>query len=76
MRDNKCPLCGSKSFYVKDPDDEYETYEFELRESGVAFAETVEETDAPEIDSSTNAFCSRCSWHGSLGELDDTGKSR
>lgn len=73
MRDNKCPLCGSKSFYVKDPDDEYETYEFELRESGAAFLETEEGIESPEIDSSTKTFCSRCSWHGPFGEIENKG---
>ena len=27
----KCPQCGCEKFYVKDPDDEYETYEFAWR---------------------------------------------
>jgi len=26
----KCPVCGSLNFFVKDPDDAYETYDFEL----------------------------------------------
>ena len=33
----KCPICGCEKFYLKDPDDEYETYEFELSDGEVAF---------------------------------------
>ncbi|MCU0586395.1 MAG: hypothetical protein MUC46_10095 [Desulfobacterales bacterium] len=28
--DPACPICGSLSFFVKDPADEYETHEFTL----------------------------------------------
>jgi hypothetical protein len=38
----KCPLCGCKTFYLKDPDDEYETYEFELHDGKVAFGPDVD----------------------------------
>ena len=27
MPDSKCPYCGSQSFYVKDPQDQYEIFE-------------------------------------------------
>ena len=37
----KCPLCGCVSFYVKDPDDAYETYEFDWRDGRVRMIEPV-----------------------------------
>ncbi len=34
----KCPVCGSQKFFLKDPADEYETYEFELKDGQAKFA--------------------------------------
>jgi hypothetical protein len=31
MKDIECPDCGSRKFYVKDPEDGFEVYEFECR---------------------------------------------
>ena len=41
--DPKCPVCGSLSFFVKDPADEYETHEFMLVDG-----ETRDEVERPE----------------------------
>ena len=38
MVDSKCPLCGSSSFFVKDPVDPYEIYEFDLEEGKIIFS--------------------------------------
>ena len=65
----KCPICNSVNFYVKDPEDEYETYEFELKEGQVAFSSENDAAEAPEIRDVTEAFCDKCSWHGKLEEL-------
>jgi len=40
----KCPFCGCQSFYLKDPDDEYETYEFDLEKGEVNFHSEVNES--------------------------------
>ena len=61
----KCPVCGCLEFYVKDPDDEYETYEFELREDKVV----AQSDDCPEIKDNTESFCNKCAWHGKVKEL-------
>jgi len=37
MAFKKCPICGSKSFFVRDADEEYDFYEFELQESSIFF---------------------------------------
>lgn len=65
----ECPFCGCKSFYVKDPDDEYGTYEFDLKEDEAVFTEDVEESEAPEIRDATETYCNKCAWHGKFQEL-------
>ena len=40
----KCPKCGCEKFYIKDPDDEYETYEFEGRDGEICFDPDVDES--------------------------------
>jgi hypothetical protein len=59
------------NFYIKDPDDEYETYEFEIREGRVAFSFEDEASLAPEVEGETETYCNKCSWHGKLKELTD-----
>jgi hypothetical protein len=70
----KCPLCGCEKFYVKDPDDEYETYEFELHDGKAAFGPDVDDSSCPEVCDDTETYCDKCSWHGDFKEL--TGGSK
>ena len=65
----KCPVCSCVNFYIKDPDDEYETYEFEVRDGRVAFNSEDEASEAPAVEAETETFCNKCSWHGRLKEL-------
>ena len=60
----KCPLCGCEEFYVKDPDDEYELYEFTCKDGAVVFQEGVDADGAPPVDDATETYCNRCAWHG------------
>ena len=69
MRDGKCPLCGCDSFYIKDPDDAYETYPFSCRDGKAVFNTEVDSTEAPELKDSIESFCQRCAWHGKLSAL-------
>ncbi len=69
MSDSKCPVCGCEEFYVKDPDDEYETYEFTCKDGKVCFDPDVDESDAPEMDENVETYCNRCSWHDKLGAI-------
>lgn len=62
----KCPVCGCQEFYVKDPEDEFETHGFSVASGDVRFAD---EGSAPEIQDVTETYCDRCSWHGGLGVL-------
>jgi hypothetical protein len=69
MSELKCPLCGSNSFYAKDPTDPYEIYEFDLSEGKMIFSSEVDESDLPEVDQETETYCNRCAWHGKLKTL-------
>jgi hypothetical protein len=64
-----CPLCGSLNFFVKDPDDEYETHEFELKGQDVVFNHEAAESNSPEVKSDTEVFCEKCAWHDKFQEL-------
>jgi hypothetical protein len=59
-----CPICKSDQFYVKDPDDEYEIYEFEWRDGTIEFTDDDAEIEADDIDGRREIFCQRCAWHG------------
>lgn len=60
----KCPVCGSTKFFLKDPADEYETYEFNLENGQPVFL-----GEPQELQRDTESFCQRCSWHGRWEEL-------
>jgi rRNA maturation protein Nop10 len=53
MSDEKCPLCGSESFYVKDPGDPYEIYEFDLKDGKIVFNSDTDESEIPEVQGET-----------------------
>ncbi|MGD9306979.1 MAG: hypothetical protein PVF79_22125 [Desulfobacterales bacterium] len=57
------------SFYIKDPDDEYETHEFELVNGQVAFGSDDEASSIPELHDDTETYCNKCSWHGEFKEI-------
>ena len=65
----KCPLCSCVSFYLKDPDDEYETYEFELKGEDVVFDAEAADSDPAAVKSDTEVFCEKCTWHDKFQEL-------
>ena len=67
----KCPLCGCARFYIKDPEDEYETYEFAWRDGNVEFSADVDLASCPELGDDTEVFCDQCAWHGEAQKLKD-----
>lgn len=73
MAEKKCPYCGSQSFYVKDPADEYETYEFDLKAGEVVPGPESPGADWPEIGDETETYCIRCAWHGKFQNLKTSG---
>ncbi|UCG12666.1 MAG: hypothetical protein JSU72_19675 [Deltaproteobacteria bacterium] len=69
MSETNCPLCGSQSFYVKDAEDEYEIYEFDLKGGEIVFTPEAGTSELPEVGGDTETFCNRCAWHGNLKSL-------
>jgi hypothetical protein len=72
IKEMKCPVCGCVNFFVKDPDDEYETYEFELQNGEICYDPGDDDAAAPELQDDTETFCDKCAWHGKLKELKST----
>ena len=61
-----CPVCGSQRFFIKDPDDEFETYPFKYAKDGIVF----DEADPEDLDlDQQKAFCDQCAWHGDMKEI-------
>ena len=69
MSETKCPLCGSQRFYVRDPEDEYEIYEFDLDEGEVVFDPETTEEEVVEIVEETETYCNKCAWHDKFKTL-------
>jgi len=69
----ECPFCGCRSFYVKDPDDEYETYEFEVEKGEANFHPDINDSDVPDLQEKTRCYCNQCAWNGKFGDLKQTG---
>jgi hypothetical protein len=59
-----CPICKSKQFFLKDPQDEFEIYEFEAWQGDICFEDPASAENLPEITAEQEVFCRRCSWHG------------
>jgi hypothetical protein len=68
----KCPVCGCQEFYVKDPEDAFETHGFSVASGEVRFAADGLGAPVPGIEEATETYCDRCSWHGRLEELKDS----
>jgi hypothetical protein len=66
MDEFKCPQCGSNNFYVKDPDDEYEVFEFDYKAGGIVFQD--ENTD---ITKDQETYCNKCAWHDKFSSFTD-----
>jgi hypothetical protein len=66
-------MCGCTSLYVKDPNDEYDTYSFDLEAGGIVFSDDVDESECPEIQDDTRTYCSKCAWNGRFADLKKTG---
>jgi hypothetical protein len=64
-----CPLCGCERFYVRNPLDEYEVFEFDLRDRKIVFTSEDGESQRPEIKDDTETYCDNCAWHGKRKEL-------
>lgn len=64
-----CPLCGWERFYVKHPEDAYETFEFDVKKGEIFFPSEEAGRECPEIHEDTETYCDNCAWHGKRKEL-------
>jgi hypothetical protein len=69
----ECPYCGCQGFYVKDLDNEYEMYEFNIVNGNIVFSDEFDESEGPKVDEETHTYCNQCSWHGKFRELKKKG---
>jgi hypothetical protein len=65
----KCPLCNCESFFVKNPDDEYDIYEFTCSNGETTFETDAGEDDVPQISDATETYCNKCVWHGKMDTI-------
>ncbi len=66
----KCPTCGCENFYIKDTDDEYETYEFTAADGKIEFDATLDQQEVPQITKEIETYCNKCAWHGKFETLE------
>jgi hypothetical protein len=64
-----CPLCGCEKFYVKNPEDGYETFEFDVKKGEIVFASEEARRECPKITEETETYCDNCAWHGKRKQL-------
>jgi hypothetical protein len=69
MTKGNCPQCGCNRFFIKDPDDPFETYQFEVKNGRIQFDDNGPSSYEPNTDEDTEAFCDRCAWHDRLRTL-------
>lgn len=69
MKQTKCPDCGAQSFYVKDPEDQYNISEFSLEKGVIEYVgESTDEDHIPVLEE-TEIFCDKCAWHDKFKKL-------
>jgi len=64
-----CPVCQCDHFYVKDPTDEFEIYEFTLKNGRIQYEDDSAAAKAPDKDETPEIFCQRCTWHGKISKI-------
>ena len=65
MSSTKCPVCGCDAFYCKNPEDDFETTGFSIRDG----APVPDDPEAAVLTPETEAYCDRCSWHAPLSDV-------
>lgn len=69
MTQSTCPVCGCRQFHVKNPDDAYDTYEFECEDGEICFDEALDADECPEITAATETYCNQCAWHDRFDKI-------
>lgn len=64
-----CPICQSNSFYTKNPDDEFDVFEFTCKDGAVTYDEEDAEDEAPPMSKDPEIYCQRCAWHGKITKV-------
>ncbi|MDL2329686.1 hypothetical protein LJC71_08090 [Desulfosarcina sp. OttesenSCG-928-A07] len=64
----QCSICGCEIFYVKNPDDAYEIFEFRYEDGKVVWL-TEDLEGAPEMTPDTEVYCTICAWHGKFSDI-------
>jgi hypothetical protein len=75
MTTMKCPDCGARDFYAKDPDDQYNLTEFTLQEGKIRYLEDKQESERVNVGDETEVFCDRCAWHDKFSTLAGGGRT-
>jgi hypothetical protein len=61
-----CPICKSNDFYSKNPDDDYDVFEFTFENGQIQYEHEDAESDAPRMSENPEIYCQRCAWHGKI----------
>ena len=69
MTQMKCPACGSQSFYTKDPEDQYNIFEFDLKDGEIIFNAEGTESNPLDVVEGTETFCKQCARHDKFKSL-------
>lgn len=69
MAPDKCPDCGCKRFYVKDPEDQYSLFEFDLVDGTIKPIDDENEANQLEVVDETETYCDKCAWHDRFKKL-------
>jgi hypothetical protein len=64
-----CPVCQSDAFYIKDPTDAFEVYEFKFQGGRIQFEEDDAKDSAPNMSENPEIYCQRCAWHGKISNV-------
>jgi len=65
----KCPLCKRERFYLKDPDDPYETFGFSSESGDICFDAGPDPADIPRLSEDTPIYCDHCAWNGPFRQI-------
>lgn len=64
-----CPVCRCAKFYIKDPQDGYETREFEYNNGSIDYDDADSDESDLEVTPECEIYCQRCAWHGPLNQI-------
>lgn len=69
MPEKACRLCGAKRFYIKNPDDAWETWKFEKKGDEIKWLLDEDQDEPPPLTAETQIFCDNCVWRGQFKDI-------